>query len=138
MTLKRISAVVAAASASVFVLVGCSSSDSDSGPSAAEDPQAALQQAAETYAEGFYEGDASAAYDLFTKSCKETFSKDEYKALADFAQATPNKITSVEVTVDGDKGKMAVNFEDESDNDRNAPWVLEDGKWRFDDCRMRE
>lgn len=138
MTLKRISAVVAAASAAVFVLVGCSSSGSDSGPSAAEDPQAALQQAAEAWAEGFYEGDPTDSYDYFTDSCKEVFSAAEYKALSDFSQATPKKISSVEVTVDGDKGKMAVNFEDESVNDRNAPWVLEDGKWRFDDCRMRE
>lgn len=115
-----------------LALAGCGSGS----PTVEEDPQASLEAAGTTWVENFYAGDASKAYDLFTEECKQTFTEDEFTALADFSQASDHEITDVTATVQGETG--IVDFTDNGERETGMPWVIEDGEWRNSDCTLRQ
>ncbi|AWK76213.1 hypothetical protein CBI38_32470 (plasmid) [Rhodococcus oxybenzonivorans] len=93
---------------------------------------------AEIHQREFYQGDGVKAYELLTQTCKETFSEKEYVALSDFNQATPRELVSVTARVDGSRGFVDTVWAAPQEPDNNMPWVLEDGEWRNDDCRLRQ
>lgn len=130
---KRVLALSAIAASAV--LVGCSSG-SDSGPDTAADPQGALQDSAQQWVDGFYSGDASDAYVLFTADCQDTIEEAEFKAMADFVQVDPPNIADVTVKVDGDVG--TVTYTEDGESSGAMPWVIEDGQWRTSDCTLRD
>lgn len=129
---KRIVGTVALVGALGLSLTACGSSS----PSVEDDPQAALQNAGQTWVDNFYSGDPKKAYELFTEECKQTFTEGEFSALADFSQESDHEITDVTATVEGETG--TVDYTDNGERQTGMPWVIEGEEWRTTDCTMRQ
>lgn len=129
---KRRLGTAAVVGALGLVLSACGSSS----PSVEDDPQAALQNAGQTWVDNFYNGDPKKAYELFTAECQQTFTEDEFSALADFSQQSDHEISDVTATVEGEAG--TVDYTDNGERQTGMPWVLEGAEWRNTDCTMRQ
>lgn len=114
----------------LFVAGACG--DDDGGSS--EDP--ALDAAVRAYSADFLAGDATAAYARTSERCRTVLEEDVFAAIvASAAEAYGDEeITDLESEVDGNSATVSYEYEDETLNQEDEPWVLEDGEWHLDDC----
>jgi hypothetical protein len=112
--------------------------------------RAGLETAARRQAEAFLKKDWRAAYNAFTKECRESISYSEFAAQMTFAMALVEgfsgtkwedfRIDTVEVRDFSDgEGDVRVRLvdpegEEFSGEDDLSHWVFEDGQWRNSDC----
>lgn len=131
----------------LVALTGCSGSGSDQpaatpaptttattdAPTSA--PQDDLETAVRAYSAAFLSGDGAKAYALLSSRCRDRTPLSEFAAITEEAKTTygPQKITSLDLTENGDQAQATYGYSDASLNQDKEPWVNEAG-WRNDDC----
>jgi len=102
----------------------------------AVDPMTAVEKVVTKYTHAFLTGDGATAYGLLSDRCQAAMPLSEFAAVTEQARDTYGdvKIDSLDVRVDGRKARATYTFPVPAINQKDEPWVVEDGKWRNDDC----
>ncbi|WP_230205343.1 hypothetical protein [Parafrankia elaeagni] len=104
-------------------------------PTAADKP--GLEAAVRAYSQAYLGGQGSAAYGLLSQRCQARISVADMEALTAAAQEQygPESITTLTVnTLAGTLARVSYPYPDPAINQREEPWVFENGAWHQDDC----
>lgn len=93
-----------------------------------------LQEAAETYAEAYYEADPELGYRYLNEQCKTELAQVDFATRAEADRIPGRSVEGVLVVVDGETGRVIVDFSDDPAESEVQRWTRESTEWALDDC----
>lgn len=144
--MRRLAAAITI-TAALAGTAACSSSDGDKNdpaPAAAGSAdtgsapgQRELEDAVRAYSDAFLGGQGEQAYTMFSKRCQGREDRAAFTRMTEQARQLYGQLPITTLAVDRIEGTMArvtYRFAVSVLDQVSEPWVVEDGRWRQDDC----
>ena len=131
--------------------IACSDNGSQTPPAAAEDQSSPatspegdtdrdeneLKASVQAYSDAYLGGDADGGWALLSRRCRERITRIQFDAAVSTASETYDQASVIDFDahISGDLARVSYSFAKYPDLAQDSePWVIEDGRWREDDC----